>query len=172
MSLYLSLKNIWKILIFESIFSVLFCISMAVFLQIAFFSYEAAFILGLAISLIYSLIIYFCGDFPLLFTVKGGIRYIESGDNPLNPTASVKGGIRYIEISIMFFCGLLFITLPVFPFLSDGNILFALFDIICFIGSYIYGSSGVISAIITYMLCMWIITGAIYLLQREIHNGI
>ena len=107
-------------------FSVLFCISMAVFLQIAFFSYEAAFILGLAISLIYSLIIYFGGD---LFTVKGGIRYIE--------------------ISIMFFCGLLFITLPVFPFLSDGNILFALFDIICFIGSYIYGSSGVISAIIT-----------------------
>ena len=149
MSLYLSLKNIWKILIFESIFSVLFCISMAVFLQIAFFSYEAAFILGLAISLIYSLIIYFGGD---LFTVKGGIRYIE--------------------ISIMFFCGLLFITLPVFPFLSDGNILFALFDIICFIGSYIYGSSGVILAIITYMLCMWIITGAIYLLQREIHNGI
>lgn len=127
MSLYrLSLKNIWKILIFESMFSVLFCISMAVFLQIAFFSYEAAFILGLAISLIYSLIIYFGGD---LFTVKGGIRYIE--------------------ISIMFFCGLLFITLPVFPFLSDGNILFALFDIICFIGSYIYGSSGVISAIIT-----------------------
>lgn len=149
MSLYrLSLKNIWKILIFESIFSVLFCISMAVFLQIAFFSYEAAFILGWAISLI----IYFCGDFPLLFTVKGGIRYIE--------------------ISIMFFCGLLFITLPVFPFLSDGNILFALFDIICFIGSYIYGSSGVISAIITYILCMWIITGAIYLLQRKIHNGI
>ena len=144
MSLYrLSLKNIWKILIFESIFSVLFCISMAMFLQIAFFSYEAAFILGLAISLIYSLIIYFCGDFPLLFTVKGGIRYIE--------------------ISIMFFCGLLFITLPV---------LFELFDIICFIGSYIYGSSGVISAIITYMLCMWIITGAIYLLQRKIHNGI
>lgn len=94
----------------------------------------------------------FCGDFPLLFTVKGGIRYIE--------------------ISIMFFCGLLFITLPVFPFLSDGNILFALFDIICFIGSYIYGSSGVISAIITYILCMWIITGAIYLLQRKIHNGI
>ena len=150
MSLYrLSLKNIWKILIFESIFSVLFCISMAVFLQIAFFSYEAAFILGLAISLIYSLIIYFGGD---LFTVKGGIRYIE--------------------ISIMFFCGLLFITLPVFPFLSDGNILFALFDIICFVGSYIYGSSGVISAIITYMLCMWIIMGAIYLLQRKIHNGI
>ena len=150
MSLYrLSLKNIWKILIFESIFSVLFCISMAVFLQIAFSSYEAAFILGWAISLIYSLIIYFGGD---LFTVKGGIRYIE--------------------ISIMFFCGLLFITLPVFPFLSDGNILFALFDIICFIGSYIYGSSGVISAIITYMLCMWIITGAIYLLQRKIHNGI
>ena len=118
MSLYrLSLKNIWKILIFESLFSVLFCISMAMFLQIAFFSYEAAFILGLAISLIYSLIIYFGGDFPLLFTVKGGIRYIE--------------------ISIMFFCGLLFITLPVFPFLSDGNILFALFDIICFVGSYI-----------------------------------
>lgn len=115
MSLYrLSLKNIWKILIFESLFSVLFCISMAMFLQIAFFSYEAAFILGLAISLIYSLIIYFGGDFPLLFTVKGGIRYIE--------------------ISIMFFCGLLFITLPVFPFLSDGNILFALFDIICFVG--------------------------------------
>ena len=139
MSLYrLSLKNIWKILIFESLFSVLFCISMAMFLQIAFFSYEAAFILGLAISLIYSLIIYFGGDFPLLFTVKGGIRYIE--------------------ISIMFFCGLLFITLPVFPFLSDGNILFAL--------------SGVISAIITYMLCMWIIMGAIYLLQRKIHNGI
>ena len=144
MSLYrLSLKNIWKILIFESLFSVLFCISMAMFLQIAFFSYEAAFILGLAISLIYSLIIYFGGDFPLLFTVKGGIRYIE--------------------ISIMFFCGLLFITLPVFPFL---------FDIICFVGSYIYGSSGVISAIITYMLCMWIIMGAIYLLQRKIHNGI
>ena len=130
-------------------FSVLFCISMAVFLQIAFFSYEAAFILGLAISLIYSLIIYFGGD---LFTVKGGIRYIE--------------------ISIMFFCGLLFITLPVFPFLSDGNILFALFDIICFIGSYIYGSSGVISAIITYILCMWIITGTIYLLQRKIHNRV
>lgn len=108
MSLYrLSLKNIWKILIFESLFSVLFCISMAMFLQIAFFSYEAAFILGLAISLIYSLIIYFGGDFPLLFTVKGGIRYIE--------------------ISIMFFCGLLFITLPVFPFLSDGNILFGAF---------------------------------------------
>lgn len=150
MSLYrLSLKNIWKILIFESMFSVLFCISMAVFLQIAFFSYEAAFILGLAISLIYSLIIYFGGD---LFTVKGGIRYIE--------------------ISIMFFCGLLFITLPVFPFLSDGNILFALFDTVCFIGNYIYGGSGVISAIITYILCMWIITGAIYLLQRKIHDGI
>ena len=154
MSLYrLSLKNIWKILIFESMFSVLFCISMAVFLQIAFFSYEAAFILGLAISLIYSLIIYFCGDFPLLFTVKGGIRYIE--------------------ISIMFFCGLLFITLPVFPFLSDGNnILFALFDTVCFIGNYIYGGSGVISAIITYVLCVWIITGVICFLQRKIHNGI
>ena len=126
---------------------------MAVFLQIAFFSYEAAFILGLAISLIYSLIIYFCGDFPLLFTVKGGIRYIE--------------------ISIMFFCGLLFITLPVFPFLPDGNnILFALFDTVCFIGNYIYGTSGVISAIITYILCMWIITGVICFLQRKIHNGI
>ena len=38
MNLYcLSLKNIWKILIIEGIFSVLFCISMAVFLQIAFF---------------------------------------------------------------------------------------------------------------------------------------
>lgn len=140
-------------MIFESIFSVLFCISMAMFLQIAFFSYEAAFILGLAISLIYSLIIYFCGDFPLLFTVKGGIRYIE--------------------ISIMFFCGLLFITLPVFPFLSDGNnILFALFDTVCFIGNYIYGGSGVISAIITYVLCVWIITGVICFLQRKIHNGI
>lgn len=126
---------------------------MAMFLQIAFFSYEAAFILGLAISLIYSLIIYFCGDFPLLFTVKGGIRYIE--------------------ISIMFFCGLLFITLPVFPFLSDGNnILFALFDTVCFIGNYIYGGSGVISAIITYVLCVWIITGVICFLQRKIHNGI
>ena len=46
MSLYrLSLKNIWKILIFESLFSVLFCISMAMFLQIAFFSYEAAFVI-------------------------------------------------------------------------------------------------------------------------------
>lgn len=153
MNLYcLSLKNIWKILIIEGIFSVLFCISMAVFLQMAFFSYKAAFILGLAISLIYSLIIYFCGDFPLLFTVKGGIRYIE--------------------ISIMFFCGLLFITLPVFPFLSDGNILFALFDTVCFIGNYIYGGSGVISAIITYVLCVWIITGVICFLQRKIHNGI
>ena len=110
MNLYcLSLKNIWKILIIEGIFSVLFCISMAVFLQMAFFSYKAAFILGLAISLIYSLIIYFCGNFPLLLTIKGGIRYIE--------------------IAIIFFCGLLFITLPVFPFLPDGNnILFALFD--------------------------------------------
>lgn len=153
MNLYcLSLKNIWKILIIEGIFSVLFCISMAILFQIAFFSYKAAFILGLAISLIYSLIIYFCGNFPLLLTIKGGIRYIE--------------------IAIIFFCGLLFITLPVFPFLPDGNILFALFDIICFVGSYIYGSSGVISAIITYMLCMWIIMGAIYLLQRKIHNGI
>ena len=93
MNLYcLSLKNIWKILIIEGIFSVLFCISMAVFLQMAFFSYKAAFILGLAISLIYSLIIYFCGNFPLLLTIKGGIRYIE--------------------IAIIFFCGLLFITLP------------------------------------------------------------
>lgn len=154
MNLYcLSLKNIWKILIIEGIFSVLFCISMAVFLQMVFFSYKAAFILGLAISLIYSLIIYFCGNFPLLLTIKGGIRYIE--------------------IAIIFFCGLLFITLPVFPFLSDGNnILFALFDTVCFIGNYIYGGSGVISAIITYILCMWIITGAIYLLQRKIHDGI
>ena len=145
MNLYcLSLKNIWKILIIEGIFSVLFCISMAVFLQMAFFSYKAAFILGLAISLIYSLIIYFCGNFP-----------------------------RYIEIAIIFFCGLLFITLPVFPFLSDGNnILFALFDTVCFIGNYIYGGSGVISAIITYVLCVWIITGVICFLQRKIHNGI
>lgn len=153
MNLYcLSLKNIWKILIIEGIFSVLFCISMAILFQIAFFSYKAAFILGLAISLIYSLIIYFCGNFPLLLTIKGGIRYIE--------------------IAIIFFCGLLFITLPVFPFLSDGNILFALFDIICFIGNYIYGTSGVISAIITYVLCVWIITGVICFLQRKIHNGI
>ena len=149
MNLYcLSLKNIWKILIIEGIFSVLFCISMAVFLQMAFFSYKAAFILGLAISLIY-----FCGDFPLLLTIKGGIRYIE--------------------IAIIFFCGLLFITLPVFPFLPDGNnILFALFDTVCFIGNYIYGTSGVISAIITYILCMWIITGVICFLQRKIHDGI
>lgn len=153
MNLYcLSLKNIWKILIIEGIFSVLFCISMAILFQIAFFSYKAAFILGLAISLIYSLIIYFCGNFPLLLTVKGGIRYIE--------------------IAIIFFCGLLFITLPVFPFLSDGNILFALFDTVCFIGNYIYGGSGVISAIITYVLCVWIITGVICFLQRKIHNGI
>jgi len=126
---------------------------MAVFLQMAFFSYKAAFILGLAISLIYSLIIYFCGNFPLLLTIKGGIRYIE--------------------IAIIFFCGLLFITLPVFSFLSDGNnILFALFDTVCFIGNYIYGGSGVISAIITYILCVWIITGVICFLQRKIHNGI
>ena len=154
MNLYcLSLKNIWKILIIEGIFSVLFCISMAVFLQMAFFSYKAAFILGLAISLIYSLIIYFCGNFPLLLTIKGGIRYIE--------------------IAIIFYCGLLFITLPVFPFLSDGNnILFPLFDAVCFIGNYIYGGSGVISAIITYVLCVWIITGVICFLQRKIHNGI
>lgn len=140
-------------MIIEGIFSVLFCISMAVFLQMAFFSYKAAFILGLAISLIYSLIIYFCGNFPLLLTIKGGIRYIE--------------------IAIIFFCGLLFITLLVFPFLSDGNnILFALFDTVCFIGNYIYGGSGVISAIITYVLCVWIITGVICFLQRKIHNGI
>lgn len=154
MNLYcLSLKNIWKILIIEGIFSVLFCISMAILFQIAFFSYKAAFILGLAISLIYSLIIYFCGNFPLLLTIKGGIRYIE--------------------IAIIFLCGLLFITLPVFPFLPDGNnILFALFDTVCFIGNYIYGTSGVISAIITYILCMWIITGVICFLQRKIHNGI
>lgn len=119
----------------------------------AFFSYKAAFILGLAISLIYSLIIYFCGNFPLLLTIKGGIRYIE--------------------IAIIFFCGLLFITLPVFPFLPDGNnILFALFDTVCFIGNYIYGGSGVISAITTYVLCVWIITGVICFLQRKIHNGI
>ena len=98
-------------------------------------------------------IIYFCGNFPLLLTIKGGIRYIE--------------------IAIIFFCGLLFITLPVFPFLSDGNnILFALFDTVCFIGNYIYGGSGVISAIITYVLCVWIITGVICFLQRKIHNGI
>ena len=59
MSLYrLSLKNIWKVLIIEGIFSVLFCISMAVFLQMAFFSYKAAFILGLAISLTYYLFLW------------------------------------------------------------------------------------------------------------------
>ena len=82
-----------KLYVSELLFSFIFCPPTFVFLQTIFFSYKAVLIMFGAISALlfikiglimfgitstlYSFIIYFCNQGPLLFTKSGAIRYIK-----------------------------------------------------------------------------------------------
>ena len=113
-----------KLYVSELLFSFIFCPPTFVFLQTIFFSYKAVLIMFGAISALlfikiglimfgitstlYSFIIYFCNQGPLLFTKSGAIRYIK--------------------IFLLFCAGLLILSFPVNIQRPSTNLLFILFD--------------------------------------------
>lgn len=86
------------------------------------------------ISTLYSFIIYFCNRGPLLFTKSGAIRYVK--------------------IFLLFYVGLLIIVFPVDTQRSYTNLLFILFDFVDNFVRVIYKIDGIISASITYIICI------------------
>ena len=131
----------------ELLFSFIFCPSTFVFLQAMFFSYKAALIMLGVISTLYSFIIYFCNRGPLLFTKSGAIRYVK--------------------IFLLFYVGLLIIVFPVDTQRSYTNLLFILFDFVDNFVRVIYKSDGIISASITYIICIWGISTVIYFIENH-----
>ena len=147
----------------ELLFSFIFCPSTFVFLQTIFFSYKAVLIMFGAISALlfikiglimfgvtstlYSFIIYFCNQGPLLFTKSGAIRYIK--------------------IFLLFYVGLLIIVFPVDTQRSYTNLLFILFDFVNNAVGFIYKYNGTISVFVTYMICIWGISTVIYFIQNR-----
>ncbi len=131
----------------ELLFSFIFCPLTFVFLQAMFFSYKAALIMFGVISTLYSFIIYFCNRGPLLFTKSGAIRYVK--------------------IFLLFYVGLLIIVFPVDTQRSYTNLLFILFDFIDNFVRVIYKIDGIISASITYIICIWGISTVIYFIQNR-----
>ena len=131
----------------ELLFSFIFCPLTFVFLQAMFFSYKAALIMFGVISTLYSFIIYFCNRGPLLFTKSGAIRYVK--------------------IFLLFYVGLLIIVFPVDTQRSYPNLLFILFDFVDNFVRVIYKIDGIISASITYIICIWGISTVIYFIQNR-----
>ena len=134
----------------ELLFSFIFCPLTFVFLQAMFFSYKAALIMfGVigVISTLYSFIIYFCNRGPLLLTKSGAIRYVK--------------------IFLLFYVGLLIIVFPVDTQRSYTNLLFILFDFVDNFVRVIYKIDGIISASITYIICIWGISTVIYFIQNR-----
>lgn len=131
----------------ELLFSFIFCPLTFVFLQAMFFSYKAALIMFGVISTLYSFIIYFCNRGPLLFTKSGAIRYVK--------------------IFLLFYVGLLIIVFPVNTQRSYTNLLFILFDFVDNSVRVIYKIDGIISASITYIICIWGISTVIYFIQNR-----
>ena len=131
----------------ELLFSFIFCPSTFVFLQAMFFSYKAALIMLGVISTLYSFIIYFCNRGPLLFTKSGAIRYVK--------------------IFLLFYVGLLIIVFPVDTQRSYTNLLVILFDFVDNFVRVIYKSDGIISASITYIICIWGISTVIYFIENH-----
>lgn len=150
----------------ELLFSFIFCSYTFIFLQAMFFSYKAVLIMFGAISALlfikiglimfgvtstlYSFIIYFCNQGPLLFTKSGAIRYIK--------------------IFLLFCAGLLIIAFPVNIQRSYTNLLFILFDFVDNAVRVIYKSDGIISASITYIICIWGISTVIYFIQNHFYK--
>lgn len=99
------------------------------------------------ISTLYSFIIYFCNRGPLLFTKSGAIRYVK--------------------IFLLFYVGLLIIVFPVDTQRSYTNLLFILFDFVDNFVRVIYKIDGIISASITYIICIWGISTVIYFIQNH-----
>lgn len=131
----------------ELLFSFIFCPLTFVFLQAMFFSYKAALIMFGVISTLYSFIIYFCNRGPLLLTKSGAIRYVK--------------------IFLLFYVGLLIIVFPVSTQRSYTNLLFILFDFVDNSVRVIYKIDGIISASITYIICIWGISTVIYFIQNR-----
>ena len=131
----------------ELLFSFIFCPLTFVFLQAMFFSYKAALIMFGVISTLYSFIIYFCNRGPLLLTKSGAIRYVK--------------------IFLLFYVGLLIIVFPVDTERSYTNLLFILFDFVDNSVRVIYKIDGIISASITYIICIWGISTVIYFIQNR-----
>ena len=134
----------------ELLFSFIFCPLTFVFLQAMFFSYKAALIMFGVISTLYSFIIYFCNRGPLLFTKSGAIRYVK--------------------IFLLFYVGLLIIVFPVDTQRSYTNLLFILFDFVDNFVRVIYKIDGIISASITYIICIWGISTVIYFIQNHVYK--
>ena len=88
-------------------------------------------------STLYSFIIYFCNQGPLLFTKSGAIRYIK--------------------IFLLFCAGLLILSFPVF----------ILFDFVNNAVGFIYKYNGTISVFVTYMICIWGISTVIYFIENH-----
>jgi|GEM_PF-282913 len=155
-----------KLYVSELLFSFIFCPPTFVFLQTIFFSYKAVLIMFGAISALlfikmglimfgvtstlYSFIIYFCNQGPLLFTKSGAIRYVKT--------------------FLLFYAGLLIIAFPVNIQRSYTNLLFILFDFVDNAVRVIYKSDGIISASITYIICIWGISTVIYFIQNHVYK--
>ena len=114
------------------------------------FSYKAALIMFGVISTLYSFIIYFCNKGPLLLTKSGSIRYVKT--------------------FLLFYAGLLIIAFPVNIQRSYTNLLFILFDFVDNAVRVIYKSDGIISASITYIICIWGISTVIYFIQNHVYK--
>lgn len=152
-----------KLYVSELLFSFIFCPPTFVFLQTIFFSYKAVLIMFGAISALlfikmglimfgvtstlYSFIIYFCNRGPLLLTKSGAIRYVK--------------------IFLLFYVGLLIIVFPVNTQRSYTNLLFILFDFVDNAVRLIYKIDGIISASITYIICIWGISTVIYFIENR-----
>ena len=152
-----------KLYVSELLFSFIFCPPTFVFLQTIFFSYKAVLIMFGAISALlfikiglimfgitstlYSFIIYFCNQGPLLFTKSGAIRYIK--------------------IFLLFCAGLLILSFPVNIQRPSTNLLFILFDFVNNAVGFIYKYNGTISVFVTYMICIWGISTVIYFIENH-----
>ena len=136
-----------KLYVSELLFSFIFCPPTFVFLQAMFFSYKAALIMFGITSTLYSFIIYFCNQGPLLFTKSGAIRYIK--------------------IFLLFCAGLLILAFPVNIQRPSTNLLFILFDFVNNAVGFIYKYNGTISVFVTYMICIWGISTVIYFIENH-----
>ena len=136
-----------KLYVSELLFSFIFCPSTFVFLQAMFFSYKVGLIMFGITSTLYSFIIYFCNQGPLLFTKSGAIRYIK--------------------IFLLFCAGLLILSFPVNIQRPSTNLLFILFDFVNNAVGFIYKYNGTISVFVTYMICIWGISTVIYFIENH-----
>jgi len=136
-----------KLYVSELLFSFIFCPPTFVFLQTIFFSYKAVLIMFGITSTLYSFIIYFCNQGPLLFTKSGAIRYIK--------------------IFLLFCAGLLILSFPVNIQRPSTNLLFILFDFVNNAVGFIYKYNGTISVFVTYMICIWGISTVIYFIENH-----